>query len=70
MLQATDRPAGSRQWNDGFERKEPPGKGPGVHRDRDLAHLEGTLLNGDDQTVATATATGRVIALAEAQAVV
>ena len=54
---------------DGVEGRA-PGKGRVVHRDGDLAHLEGTLLNGDDQTVATATATGRVIALAEARAAV
>jgi uncharacterized protein (TIGR00369 family) len=46
------------------------GKGRVVHRDGDLAHLEGTLLDGDGHTVATATATARVIPLAEARAAV
>lgn len=46
------------------------GKGRVAHRDGDLAHLEASLLNGDSETVATATATARVIPLAEARSAV
>jgi uncharacterized protein (TIGR00369 family) len=46
------------------------GKGRVAHRDGDLAYLEASLLNGDSETVATATATARVIPLAEARSAV
>jgi uncharacterized protein (TIGR00369 family) len=44
------------------------GKGRIVHRDGDLVFLEASLLDPDGQVVATATATARVIALAQARA--
>jgi uncharacterized protein (TIGR00369 family) len=43
------------------------GKGRVVHRDGDLAFLEASLFDTDDATVATATATARVIPLDEAR---
>ena len=46
------------------------GRGRVVHRDGDLAHLEASLLNSDQATIATATAIARVIPLAEARAAV
>jgi len=46
------------------------GKGRVVHRDGDLAYLEATLVDSDGATIATATATGRVIALRDAPAAV
>ena len=42
------------------------GKGRVVHRDRDLAFLEASLLDGDAAVIATATATARVIPLRHA----
>jgi uncharacterized protein (TIGR00369 family) len=44
------------------------GKGRVVHRDGDLAFLEAALIDSDDATVATATATARVIPLDDARA--
>lgn len=46
------------------------GKGRVVHRWGDLAYLEAVLLTGDGETAATATATARVIALADARSAV
>ncbi|WP_433503579.1 PaaI family thioesterase [Pseudonocardia halophobica] len=43
------------------------GRGRVAHRRGDLAHLEGSLHDPDGATVATATATARVIPLAEAR---
>jgi uncharacterized protein (TIGR00369 family) len=43
------------------------GRGRIVSRDGDHAHLEATLLDSDGHTVATATATARVIAIADAR---
>ncbi|MET0957476.1 MAG: PaaI family thioesterase, partial [Solirubrobacterales bacterium] len=42
------------------------GRGRVVHRDGDLAVLEAELLDPKQETIATATATARVIPLAEA----
>lgn len=44
------------------------GRGRVVHREGDLAFLEASLIDSDDATVATATATARVIPLDEARA--
>ena len=44
------------------------GKGRVVHRDGDLVFLEASLLDGDAEVVATATATARVIPLGQAPA--
>jgi uncharacterized protein (TIGR00369 family) len=44
------------------------GKGRVVHRDGDLAFLEASLLDSHGMTIATATATARVIALDQARA--
>ena len=44
------------------------GKGRVVQRDGDLAFLEAALIDSDDATVATATATARVIPLDDARA--
>ncbi|MGW7370205.1 PaaI family thioesterase [Streptomyces sp. NPDC054841] len=46
------------------------GHGRIVHRDGDLAHLEAGLTTTDGALVATATATARVISLAEARSAV
>jgi uncharacterized protein (TIGR00369 family) len=46
------------------------GRGRVVHRDRDLAYLEASLIDSDEAVVATATATARVIPLAQARAAV
>jgi uncharacterized protein (TIGR00369 family) len=43
------------------------GKGRVAHREGDTAFLEASLLDGDQQVVATATATARVIPLADAR---
>jgi uncharacterized protein (TIGR00369 family) len=43
------------------------GRGRVVHREGDLAFLEASLIDPDEGTVATATATARVIPLAEAR---
>jgi hypothetical protein len=43
-------------------------RGRVVHRDGDLVFLEAVLVDGDDAPIATATATARVIALADARA--
>jgi uncharacterized protein (TIGR00369 family) len=43
------------------------GKGRVVHRDGDLVFLEASLLDADGATIATATATARVIALSRAR---
>lgn len=43
------------------------GKGRVRHRDGDIAFLEATLINADGATIATATATARVIPLAQAK---
>lgn len=43
------------------------GKGRVVHRDGDIAFLEASLLDSHDSTIATATATARIIALNRAQ---
>jgi uncharacterized protein (TIGR00369 family) len=54
-----------------FRRPARPGrilaKGRIVRRDGDVAHLEASLLNADRDTIATATATARVIPLAAAR---
>jgi uncharacterized protein (TIGR00369 family) len=44
------------------------GKGRVVHRDGDLVFLEASLLDAQEQVIATATATARVIALSRARA--
>lgn len=44
------------------------GRGRVVHRDRDLAFLEASLVGADAAVIATATATARVIALRHARA--
>jgi uncharacterized protein (TIGR00369 family) len=44
------------------------GRGRVVHRDRDLAFLEASLVDGDQAVIATATATARVIPLSQAPA--
>ena len=44
------------------------GKGRVAHRDQDLAYLEASLVDSDGQTIATASATARVIRLDEARA--
>ena len=44
------------------------GRGRVVHREGDLAFLEASLIDSDDATVATATATARVIPLDDARA--
>ena len=44
------------------------GRGRVVHREGDLAFLEASLIDSDDATVATATATARVIPLDGARA--
>jgi uncharacterized protein (TIGR00369 family) len=44
------------------------GKGRIVHRDGDLVFLEASLLDAQEQVIATATATARVIALSRARA--
>ena len=44
------------------------GRGRVVHREGDLAFLEAALIDSDDATVATATATARVIPLDDARA--
>ena len=46
------------------------GKGRVVHRDGDLAFLEALLINSGEATIATATATARIIALDQARAAV
>ena len=46
------------------------GHGRVVHRNGDLAYLEARLTNADDTTIATATATARVIDLATASSAV
>jgi uncharacterized protein (TIGR00369 family) len=46
------------------------GKGRVVHRDGDMAHLEASLSDAHDRTLAVATATARVIPLAVAQSAV
>jgi uncharacterized protein (TIGR00369 family) len=46
------------------------GKGRVVHRDRDLAFLEASLLDSDRVIIATASATARIIALDQARAAV
>lgn len=43
------------------------GKGRVVHRDGDLAFLEASLLDAQGTLIATATATARVIPLAQAR---
>jgi uncharacterized protein (TIGR00369 family) len=43
------------------------GKGRVVHRDGDLVFLEASLLDAQEQVIATATATARVIALSRAR---
>jgi acyl-coenzyme A thioesterase PaaI-like protein len=42
-------------------------RGRVVHRDGDLAFLEASLANSEGEVVATATATARVIAMADAR---
>jgi len=44
------------------------GRGRVVHRDGDLAFLEASLIDSDEATIATATATARVIPLDQAPA--
>jgi uncharacterized protein (TIGR00369 family) len=44
------------------------GKGRVVHREGDLVFREASLIDADDQVIATATATARVIGLAQARA--
>ncbi len=44
------------------------GKGRVVHREGDLVFREASLIDADEQVVATATATARVIGLAQARA--
>jgi uncharacterized protein (TIGR00369 family) len=60
------------QLNVNFLRPVRPGRilsrGRVVHRQGDLAFLEAELVDGDGRIVATATATARVIALADARA--
>ena len=46
------------------------GKGSVVHRDADIAYLEGSLSDSNDATIAVATATAKVIPLAVARAAV
>ena len=46
------------------------GKGRVVHRVGDLAYLEATLIDADRATIASPTATARVIALDQARAAV
>jgi uncharacterized protein (TIGR00369 family) len=46
------------------------GKGRVVHRDGDLAHIEAFLQDSNDVTLAVATATARVIPLADASTAV
>lgn len=46
------------------------GKGRIVHRDGDMVFLEATLIDGRQATIATATATARVIALEHARSAV
>ena len=43
-------------------------RGRVVHRDGEIAYLEASLINSDQATIATATATARVIPLTQAQA--
>jgi acyl-coenzyme A thioesterase PaaI-like protein len=44
------------------------GKGRVVHREGDLVFREASLIDADHQVIATATATARVIGLAQAHA--
>ena len=46
------------------------GTGRVVHRDGDMAYLEASLADAGGRTIATATATARVIPLAEARSAV
>jgi len=59
------------QLNVSFLRRVRPGriigKGRVVHRDGDLVFLEASLLDAQEQVLATATATARVIALSRAR---
>jgi acyl-coenzyme A thioesterase PaaI-like protein len=43
------------------------GKGRVVHREGDLVFREASLIDADEQVIATATATARVIGLAQAR---